>query len=285
MKNEQHLLFYAFDWDDNILNMPTEIIVIDKNGNEIGMSTSDFAIYRSKIGKESFPYKNTVIVSYPKDENGNDNYGVAYRNFRDYDPDTFLNDVKKAIRSKSFAPAWNDYIECLVNGSLFAIITARGHEREPLRKGVEYVIDNVLTNNQKYEMYNNLLKFIHLFKEPGIYPKIPDFVNFTGNKAVKQYLDNCEFVGVSAPSRNGDASNPEKAKVEVLIAFKEKVNKFAKNVGIKAMIGFSDDDPKNAEHIEELFKNIEHEDFSHIKHFVVKNTNNPDDIKKYTKTF
>jgi hypothetical protein len=283
-KYKPHLLFYAFDWDDNILNMPTEIIVMNSVGEEVGMSTNDFAKYRNSIGKENFIYKESVITGFPKDKDGNIDYDNAYRNFRDFDPDTFLKDVKRAIRKGSYGPAWDDFIECLVNGSLFAIITARGHESSPLRKGVEYVINN-LSSDQKYEMYNNLLKFIHWFNEPGDFPKLAKKPVFTENKAVKLYLDNCEFIGVSAPSREGDASNPEQAKVKALISFKNKVNSFAKNLGVKAMIGFSDDDPKNAKHIEDLFKSITHEDYSNINHFVVKNTNNPNDIKKYIKNF
>ncbi len=29
--------YYAFDWDDNIVHMPTKIIVLDDSGNEVGM--------------------------------------------------------------------------------------------------------------------------------------------------------------------------------------------------------------------------------------------------------
>ena len=42
--------YYAFDWDDNILTMPTKIIVKDEDGDEVGMSTEDFAHYRLQIG-------------------------------------------------------------------------------------------------------------------------------------------------------------------------------------------------------------------------------------------
>ena len=47
--------YYAFDWDDNIMIMPTKIILKDEDGNEVPMSTEDFAHYRSFLGKnESF---------------------------------------------------------------------------------------------------------------------------------------------------------------------------------------------------------------------------------------
>ena len=37
--------------------MPTQIILKTDEGNEIGMSTEDFAEYRQKIGKGPFEYK------------------------------------------------------------------------------------------------------------------------------------------------------------------------------------------------------------------------------------
>ena len=54
--------YYAFDWDDNIMIMPTQIILIDKNGEEVGMSTEDFAEHRHQIGKEDFEYKGRTIA-------------------------------------------------------------------------------------------------------------------------------------------------------------------------------------------------------------------------------
>ena len=50
------LKYYAFDWDDNIVHMPTKIIVKDEDGDEVGMSTEDFATYREEIGKEPFEF-------------------------------------------------------------------------------------------------------------------------------------------------------------------------------------------------------------------------------------
>jgi hypothetical protein len=56
--------YYAFDWDDNIMNMPTKIILKDDDGDEVGMSTEDFAEYRTEIGKEDFEYEGHKIVGY-----------------------------------------------------------------------------------------------------------------------------------------------------------------------------------------------------------------------------
>lgn len=271
----KHLLYYAFDWDDNILEMPTEIMVLTEDGGEIGMSTSDFAEHRSKLGVEDFEYKGKIVV-------GIDNE-TAFRNFRDEnDPNVFKNDVIKAIESNSISPSWDDFMECLSNGSLFAIITARGHEKEAMRSGVEWIIDNILTKKTSKrnlnlsladEMYNNLRKFAHLYGDDTKYDHF-----LTGQPSqhplVKIYLDNCDFVGVSAPSRGGSPANPEAAKEEALTSFIKKVSSFAGKIGLKAMVGFSDDDPKNVKHIEEAFedlkKSIGHEELSNIIKLVLK---------------
>lgn len=271
----KHLLYYAFDWDDNILEMPTEIMVLTEDGGEIGMSTSDFAEHRSKLGVEDFEYKGKIVV-------GIDNE-TAFRNFRDEnDPNVFKKDVIKAIESNSISPSWDDFMECLSNGSLFAIITARGHEKEAMRSGVEWIIDNILTKKTSKrnlnlsladEMYNNLRKFAHLYGDDTKYDHF-----LTGQPSqhplVKIYLDNCDFVGVSAPSRGGSPANPEAAKEEALTSFIKKVSSFAGKIGLKAMVGFSDDDPKNVKHIEEAFedlkKSIGHEELSNIIKLVLK---------------
>jgi len=56
--------YYAFDWDDNVMNMPTKIMVLDDKDNEIGMSTDDFAEYRNELGKKPFVYNGKTIVGF-----------------------------------------------------------------------------------------------------------------------------------------------------------------------------------------------------------------------------
>ena len=53
-EGQPDLKYYAFDWDDNIVIMPTQIMLQSEQGGEVGMSTEDFAEYRQKIGKEPF---------------------------------------------------------------------------------------------------------------------------------------------------------------------------------------------------------------------------------------
>lgn len=271
------LFFYSFDWDDNILNMPTEIMVTAKDGSEVGMNTADFAVYRSKIGKEEFEYDGKTIVGLKPE--------TAFRNFRDVeDPEIFKKDVAKALEQKRFAPAWKDFIECLTSGAIFSIITARGHEKEGMRKGVEYIIDNFLSDAQKQEMYDNLLKFVYKFDSADVdaLPRVLRGVA-SQNELVKDYLDLCHFIGVSAPSRGGSPSNPEAAKEDALRDFIKDVNEYAGRIGYTAKVGFSDDDPGNIRHVKHALssQDLNHEElWPFVDEFVIKDTNLPHDVVK-----
>jgi hypothetical protein len=270
--DSEHLLYYAFDWDDNILNMPTKIHMehlVDGEWVPTKVSTAEFAEVRND--------KNNWRID----------YDVAFIEFRDQGERgdlAFLEDVKSAISEGKFGPAWDDFIECLSNGSLFAIITARGHESEAMRMGIEWIIDNVLTEEQVYSMYNHLMKYAYHFGDNnGSYDRILKGQP-SKNKLVQEYLDNCEFVGVSSPSRGGSPDNPEKAKEDALLAFQDKVNDYAERLGKKAKIGFSDDDLKNVKHIEDLYSNLHKERFPNIIQFSVKGTKDPQNITKTVRT-
>jgi hypothetical protein len=271
-----HLLYYAFDFDDNILNMPTEIVAMTKDGGEISMSTSDFAKNRSKIGVEDFEYNGKIIVGLNMDR--------AFVNFRDDEKgEIFKKDVIKALQLGSFGPAWNDFIECLTNGSIFAIITARGHESESMRKGIEYIIDN-LSQEDKQKMHDSLLMFLQLFgKSREAEDSYESLSNFSKSELVKNYLDLCHLVGVSSPSRGGSASDPEASKVRALSDFIKDVNEYAGSIGYTAKVGFSDDDPKNIKHMKSALtsNDLNHEKlWPFVSDIVIIDTNKPDDVVK-----
>ena len=267
-RDSEYLLYYAFDWDDNILNMPTKIHMdhlVDGEWIPTKVSTAEFAEVRNDK------------------DNWRIDYDIAFNEFRDQGErgdNAFLEDTKSAISQSKFGPAWNDFIECLSNGSVFAIITARGHEAPAMRKGIEWIIDNVLTEEQLYQMYNQLLKFSYIFGETNIENERILRGQPSKNILMSSYLDSCEYVGVSSPSRGGSPDNPEKAKEDALLEFKSKVNDYAQKVGISAKIGFSDDDLKNVKHIEDLIDSLHNEQFPNIVEFVVKGTKDPENITK-----
>ena len=138
--------YYAFDWDDNIAMMPTEILLRNSNGEEVGMSTHDFAKFRNRIGKENFEYKGNEIVGYADD---------AFKYFRTEGDKQFLIDAMQAEKG----PAFDDFKEAVNNGSIFAIITARGHNPVTLRKAVENYIMTDFGGINKEELLKNLRKY------------------------------------------------------------------------------------------------------------------------------
>jgi hypothetical protein len=229
--------YYAFDWDDNIVYMPTEIILIDDVGDEVGMSTHDFAKYRGEIGKNNFRYRGTTIVNYADS---------PFRQFKVTGDEAFLSDVLTAKKG----PAFDDFEEAINNGSIFSIITARGHNPETLKKGVKKYITNGFHGIDEEKLIKNLQKYRDLVTPENQYEDIID-----------EYLDLCKFYPVTFGS--GSAANPEIEKVKALNDFydycedmSERLKKafYFKNdmKGEKGdilnfTIGFSDDDSKNIE--------------------------------------
>jgi len=81
------LKYYAFDWDDNIVHMPTKIVLEDTSGDEVEMSTEDFATYRDRIGNEPFDYMGRTIKGYAE---------KPFRNFKVEGDKQFLIDAMRA---------------------------------------------------------------------------------------------------------------------------------------------------------------------------------------------
>lgn len=242
------LKYYAFDWDDNIVHMPTKIILEDENGEEVPMTTEDFALYREKIGKENFDYDGQTIVGYAEN---------PFRNFRVEGDDDFLVD---AMRAKT-GPAWPDFVEAVNNGSIFAIITARGHHPDTLKEGVyNYIINNFKGIN-KNKLIKNLKKYRDFAGEEEM----------TDDQLIRSYLELNRYNPVSFGDTTG-VSNPEEAKVRAMENFiyyvksmasllkgkavlkKDIANKF---IPAEPQIGFSDDDLKNLEAMKTHFKDKE----------------------------
>jgi len=226
--------YYAFDWDDNILEMPTQIILSDDEGNEVGMSTDDFADFRSKIGNEEFIYKDKTIVGFAEN---------PFRNFRVEGDKQFIID---SLLAKP-GPSWSDFVECINGGSIFSIITARGHTPSVLRDSVyNMIVTNHMGINKEMTI-SNLKKYREISGEDTI----------SDNEIINSYLDMCKFYPVTFGE--GSAANPEEGKIKALREFINYVKMLSRELGKKAYfkndvnnnfipnIGFSDDDPKNIE--------------------------------------
>jgi len=240
------LKYYAFDWDDNIVHMPTKIIVKDEDGEEVGMSTDDFAEHRHHIGKEPFEYKGQKIVGFGEN---------PFRNFRTEGDKDFLVD---AMRART-GPAFDDFREAINNGSIFSIITARGHNPNTLKEAVYNYIIEGFNGIDKEELLKNLKKYRSFAGEEEM----------SDDELIRSYLELNKYHPVSFGDETG-AANPEEAKVRAMEDFVSYIKGMAavlnkraylkndignKFIPAEPTIGFSDDDPRNIEVMQKHFKN------------------------------
>lgn len=237
--------YYAFDWDDNIVHMPTKIILKDEDGEEVGMSTDDFAEHRHEIGKSPFKYKGSTIVGYAEN---------PFRNFRTEGDKDFLVDAMMARTG----PAFDDFREAINNGSIFSIITARGHNPNTLKQAVyNYIVDG-FNGIDKDQLIKNLKK----------YRTFVDEDDMSDDELIKSYLELNKYHPVSFGDDKG-AQNPEEAKVRAMDDFVNYIKAMAsvlnkkaylkndlgnKFVPAKPTIGFSDDDIRNVEVMSKHFR-------------------------------
>lgn len=243
------LHYYAFDVDDNLVHMSTKILMDRKTDSgwiPYDASTSEFAEIRND--KENWRLRN----------NDPDKAFSEFRDFGDRGDKAFLEDLKSSILSGNTGPSWDPFIQCLTEGSIFAIITARGHEPNSIQIGIEWIIDNVLSKDQQYSLYNNCLKHDYIFNTRKTYDRIPKG-NISQTPLIQDYLKSCSFYGVSSESfadefGKSNAVNPESAKRMALDFFIDKCKKFGEPIGSSVSVGFSDDDAKTVDHIHKYFK-------------------------------
>ena len=232
--------YYAFDWDDNLMFMPTKIYLKDDKGKSVGMSTEDFAEYRTEVGKEPFEYEGHTIVSFDEE---------PFRDFGVLGDKQFLKDAM----SSPTGPAWNDFVEAINNGSIFAIVTARGHTPSVLKEGVYKLIKQNKYGLDSNQLAKNLLKYRDLADEEKL----------SKDQLIRSYLDMCRFHPVSFGE--GSATNPEQGKINAMEEFVTYVKKLSHSLQQKAFmknkisnyftpfIGFSDDDVRNVETMKKHF--------------------------------
>jgi hypothetical protein len=208
------LKYYAFDWDDNILTMPTQIILRTEDNEEVGMSTEDFAEYRVKVGVEPFEYKKKTVVGFADD---------PFRNFGTKGDKRFIIDAMMAKEG----PAWDDFVEAVNGGSIFSIVTARGHSPLALRRAIENMIETNFKGISKKELVKNLKKFRKFAGEEDMKDK----------ELINAYMDMNKYYPVTFGA--GSAQSPEKGKVDALREFQQYV-KYLANL-LKKPVMFKDD--------------------------------------------
>lgn len=246
------LNYYAFDWDDNLLEMPTKIILQNDKGEIVEMSTQDFAKKRGQ-------FKELGLSLLP-------NPDESFINFRDNPQanQAFIQQSKTAPLPHDKS-AWNAFVEAINGGALFAIITARGHSPDTLKQAVRGLIEEGRDGINKQQLIKSLRHYYQAarFRLPSENDEV----------LIDKYLDKCQFSPVSHPTISGSAgaANPEALKERQFNLFKRKMQRYASKLRKKNKeveehdggflknktfkIGFSDDDVKNVQHMKKVTSN------------------------------
>ncbi len=270
---ERDLKYYIFDWDDNILHMPTHIHLerCTEEGEWVphSVSTAVFSVIRADQANFRAPPEG---------------WEDAFRDFRDIDVDNenvFLRDTRTAIdrvarEGKKAGPSFEKFRKTLIEGRLFAIVTARGHSPAIIREGVEYFIDTVLAPEEKQTMLRNLRGYIACFAAEHRVD--------TDAAVIEYYLDHNKYHGVMSPhframmgQEPGASPNTEEGKQFAIKDFVEHVIAITRATGLERPIsvGFSDDDEGNVKAVESFVRDMLAQEFPGVK-FVVYYTSDPD---------
>ena len=273
--------FYIFDWDDNILHMPTKIHLEQQDGNgnwhPVEVSTSVFALVRTD----------------PRYRMPPGGRAEAFREFQDVVDGSgdlsFIRDTRAALArvkaGEKPGPSFETLRKTLREGRIFAIVTARGHEPETLREAVKIFIDEVLTPDERTAMMRSLRGYRWWLD------KMTDFG--TDEEELDYYLSMCRYHAVTNPGffeqlKSDDdfggryemasgSERPELAKEFAIRDFVEHVFHVLKRtggLGRSVSVGFSDDDAGNVRAVSNYIKEELVKRFQGFK-FVVYDTSDP----------
>ena len=273
--------FYIFDWDDNILHMPTKIHLEQQDGNgdwhPVEVSTSVFALVRTD----------------PRYRMPPGGRAEAFREFQDVVDDSgdlsFIRDTRAALArvkaGEKPGPSFETLRKTLREGRIFAIVTARGHEPETLREAVKIFINEVLTPDERTAMMRSLRGYRWWLD------KMTDFG--TDEEELDYYLSMCRYHAVTNPGffeqmKSDDdfggryelasgSERPELAKEFAIRDFVEHVFHVLKRtggLGRSVSVGFSDDDAGNVRAVSDYIKEELVKRFQGFK-FVVYDTSDP----------
>jgi len=266
-------VYYMFDWDDNILHMPTKIYLEKKTPGgwkPCDVSTAEFSLIRG----DTENYR-------PRGED----WDKAFEEFYDIGKRgeaAFLEDTMAALKPvienrERGGPSFRRFRKALIEGRLFAIITARAHSSRSIRRGVEYFLEMILTGEEKSQMIENLRRYNLFFGERDS--------EMSNEEVLDKYLDLNRYHGVTSPEFQkivgkqieSGAESPAVAKQFAIREFVEHVKSLVRGRDSEApiSIGFSDDDAHNVATVEAFIAQELSAEYPDIR-FVVYDTSDPD---------
>jgi len=276
--------YYIFDWDDNILHMPTRIY-LEKKGADgqwrpVSVSTGTYALVRT----DSEHYRIPV-------EGGRE---AAFRDFQDVPAaegdQAFIRDTKAALErvraGEKPGPSFETLRKTLREGRIFAIVTARGHATETIRSAVRIFIDSVLTPEERAAMMSSLRGYRYCFD------RVDSFG--TDEEELDYYLSLCRYNAVTNPGfkerladdtdfaeRFARADVDRKHEVAKEFAIRDFTEHLFRTLqrtgglGRSVAVGFSDDDAGNVSAVSDYIRAELSRRFGGFK-FVVYDTSDPE---------
>jgi hypothetical protein len=251
---DRELKYYIFDWDDNILHMPTRI--------HLERRLQDGSWVPHLVSTWLFTVIRNDTVNYRPPEG---NWKKAFCEFRDFDEtheSIFLKDARTAIDhllkgQTAPPPSFNTFKKSLIEGRIFAIVTARGHSSETLKRGVRLFIDRVLTPEERTTMLSNLRGYVISYDGAPLNASMDD------EQTLAYYLSLNKYHAVTSPQfeqlvegRIPDHNKSEARKQFAILDFLDHLFTIIERIGVRKPIsvGFSDDDPANIRAVEEYIR-------------------------------
>ena len=208
---KETLSFYFFDVDDNIVFLSTPIYVLNtETGKEKAVSTGEFARIHPQLEKPG-SWEDFAI------------FPGTYREFRDIPADQlapgqvqyFVRDIKNLVADTSGtwqAPSWKMFVHACKAQRPLSVVTARGHNPETIKAGVE------------------------VMKDAGLIEKTPNYLSVypVGNDEVrKTQLDDPDLV----------KTTPRLKKTAIIRSIEKAIEVYGEEYDVQ--FGMSDDDPAN----------------------------------------
>ncbi len=216
--------FYFFDFDDNVVHLPTEIILFSKTNPDQNrrISTEHFAKIQHEIGKPETDWHMFETRDDPKEG--------SFQRFREQ-PHLGLNDqplIEDMIAALKHpfvewrGPSWDFFVHAVNNNRPISVITARGHHPHTIRRAIDkLVLSRDLGAHPNY-----------LSLYPVSYP------------AIRNTLENS----------SSNLSTAELKKRAIHRAVKDAMECYGENPFHR--FGMSDDDPENVRLIREAMKEL-----------------------------
>lgn len=230
----QKLICGIFDWDDNILHMPSLIRAYDKQKKSVWLSSEQFAKIRNTEHEYEFV---------------DDSFDM----FGDTDPNNFSIDIERAMTFKTYGPSFYKFIEMVKHADIIAIVTARGHESETLKNGCKQLINSVFTEDDKTAWHANI---IEMLKKLGMDPEV--ILKTTNKSLFDIYWDFGFYFSVGAKKNEiyNALHKVEDLKQEKIKYIVRQFHDICEDSDLSVSIGFSDDDKSNLMKINDLFKEL-----------------------------